>query len=47
MGTTHSMLIQNTKEFAEKNLEMSSQIIAKLKAGVNPIDLDWKDLWTR
>jgi hypothetical protein len=47
MGTTHSMLIQNVKELATLNPEIASDILAKLKAGINPIELDWKDLWTK
>jgi len=47
LGATHSMLIQNVKELATLNPEIASEIGAKLKSGVNPIELDRKDLWTK
>lgn len=47
MGTTHSMLIQNVKEFATLNPELTSEIEVKLTAGINPIELDRKDLWAK
>lgn len=47
MWTTHSMMIQNIKELATVNPEIAWEIWAKLKAGVNPIEMDWKDLWKK
>lgn len=47
MGTVHSMMIQNIKELATLNPWIASEIGAKLKAGINPIEMDWKDLWTK
>lgn len=47
MGTTHSMLMQNTKELIEKNPTLATQIVERIKSGVNAIELIWQDLWVK
>lgn len=47
MGTTHSMLVQNTKELIKKNPWLAQQVATKIKSGVNAVELYWEDLWTK
>lgn len=47
LWTTHSMLMQNTRELIKKNPWLVQQIANKIKSGVNAIELYWEDLWTK
>ena len=47
LWTTHSMLIQNTKEAQINNPDLLQTIINDLRQWENPIFLDWKDLWQK